>query len=279
MVLLNSNTWELISFIFVGLTFWLAKMWLVGDFILVYWLPRLRKTSLMISYKLLIYLWLVFDILLTLAQFFIYDEFNKWASPSTGPLIISFIYLVGTIVWFYIFNVMYRIRTSFWIATVLFAISLAITVWFIILQTLAGVLSIIVTVWNLYFWYWSWELCRQNTVAGNTNILGQGQVVVSPDPNAVPCNEAFVRAGRQSFVRFKPTSKFGQMPVVLGRNSDVVNRQQVFVPQNQFQGNFVTGQPTQFQGQFVGQQLSHQSQTAPSHHQNDNDNDNNNIQF
>lgn len=278
----NSTVWELFSWLWLGLAVWFLKAWFVGDlnlvsvyfyinshfkliffitfYLQIWWMPRLRRTSLMMDYKILMYLWIIFDIVTVIAHWFIWKDNGKWSGDSIGPLIVGILYVLLIVVWFYIFNVLYRVRVSFWIATVAFAVCLATTIWFIILQTIPGILMIIVTVWNLYFWYWNWELCRRNTVGGNVDILGEGQVLVSDNANAIPCNDAFARAGRRSFLKFRSTSKFNQIPVVLGRNSDVVNRQDIYVPQSQFQGQW-TGQQTQFQGQFVNEEFQPNSQS------------------
>jgi hypothetical protein len=73
----NSTVWDLVVWLVAGLVPALINAWFIGDLVLIYWIPRLMRTSSMLSYKTIMYLWFVFDVLAAAAAWFIWKDQGK----------------------------------------------------------------------------------------------------------------------------------------------------------------------------------------------------------
>ena len=217
---------------------WLMKAWFVGDFVLASWMPRMLKTTGMIDYKLFMYIWLIFDMAASIATWFVWKDNGKWAGISLIPLIIASIYFFTTVLYFYVFNVFYRIRISLYISIFMAALSLTLAIWYFILQTAPGIIAIFVFLWNGYNFFWIFMFSRANTVNGKIKTSGKADITVAETADVIPCEEAFKKAGRRSF--FTARNKFGGMPTVIGKGSDA--SQTRFVSTNETEQNLSLSQ-------------------------------------
>jgi len=222
-MVLISTVWDFFGWSWLGLAVWFAKAWMVGDFVLMYWMPRLTRTSIMIDYKLLMYMWLIADVATTTAAWFIWAEQGHWFGASMLPLITVCVYLGFTLVWFVLFNCYYKIAICFYISIVTLALAIGVAVWFFILNFVPGVIMTVVAAWNLYFFCWNWNLYSSNTQNGSVNIVGSPSIVMTGDPNAIPMSSTCARAGRTLF--FRATSKFTNGMPTVGEGNDAVNYQ------------------------------------------------------
>jgi hypothetical protein len=168
------------------------------------------------------YLRLPIDLISVLASWFIWKDNGKWTGFSTLPLIFVSVYYFLTVLLFYLFNVWYRIRISFYLSIAIAIFSIGISIYYFIFQITPGILSIVVALWDVYYLYWSYSLFSNNvSTKGKVQTGGKAQYIVSSDPNAIPTEEAYARAGRKLF--FNPNQKYGSLPVVIGRGNDAVN--------------------------------------------------------
>lgn len=210
--------WAFFSWLFVGLWAAATSAWLIGDLTMLYWVPRLTRAAWMLNPLPMLGVWLLADILTVVAHWLVWLDNGGWRD-ALGALLFGLFYVLATIAWHGVLYWFHQIRAAFWTSIVAAALAVATTIWFWVLgNTTAGVLMLIVLAWVFYVSLWNFQLARLNTVNGRVRRAGATAepLVFQRDDAGAPPPSQWDRVGRRcpferQFTKFtNGTTKFGR---------------------------------------------------------------------
>merc|ERR1711934_835765 len=164
---------------------------------MLYWVPQLNKRSWMLNPRPMQLIWLVAYLATAIAHWLVWRAENGWRGAAFGALLVGVIFVVSAIVWHAVLYWYHQIRISFFIAIVMAALAIATAVWFWILQTVPGIIMLVVMIWIFYVVLWNFQLMRMNTLRGRVRMAGtSAQLTLQPENAGIPPPEVWMEAGR-----------------------------------------------------------------------------------